>query len=116
MDQGPWTKDQGPRTMDLRPRTKDQKPWTKDQGPMTKDKGPRTMDLGQKTKDQGPTRTKEYRGGAGGPSMGAKSLCIPFEQPESASGEEEETLDGKVCVNPECANEPQFFTLFGRSY
>eukprot|EP00093_Oithona_nana_P007509 07509.XXX_108739_110346_1 [CDS] Oithona nana genome sequencing. len=43
-----------------------------------------------------------------GPSMGAKSLCIPFEQPAEDPG--------KVCVNPGCANEPRFFTLFGRSY
>jgi bifunctional glutamyl/prolyl-tRNA synthetase len=45
----------------------------------------------------------------GAPSMGAKSLCIPFQQPGQ--------LDAKQkCVRPGCANPPQFYTLFGRSY
>lgn len=43
------------------------------------------------------------------PSMGAKSLCIPLEQPES----EEETRKRK-CVS--CGEQAQCWTLFGRSY
>lgn len=43
------------------------------------------------------------------PSMGAKSLCIPLEQPES----EEETKKRK-CVS--CGEQAQAWTLFGRSY
>lgn len=43
------------------------------------------------------------------PSMGAKSLCIPLEQPES----EEETRKRK-CVS--CGQQAQCWTLFGRSY
>uniref|UniRef100_A0A7G3AAD1 Bifunctional glutamate/proline--tRNA ligase n=1 Tax=Lutzomyia longipalpis TaxID=7200 RepID=A0A7G3AAD1_LUTLO len=45
----------------------------------------------------------------GAPSMGAKTLCIPFEQPEKLS-------DADKCIHPECKNKPMAFTLFGRSY
>lgn len=45
----------------------------------------------------------------GAPSMGAKSLCIPFDQPM------EITADTK-CVHPECGQAAKFYTLFGRSY
>lgn len=43
------------------------------------------------------------------PSMGAKSLCIPLDQPES----DEETKKRK-CVS--CGEQAQAWTLFGRSY
>ncbi|KAI9747979.1 MAG: ribose-phosphate pyrophosphokinase 1 [Lichina confinis] len=44
------------------------------------------------------------------PSMGAKSLCIPFEQPEGlVKGETK-------CTNPECGNTAEAWCLFGRSY
>ena len=44
------------------------------------------------------------------PSMGAKSLCIPFEQPEGL-------VEGETkCVNPECANLAKKMVMFGRSY
>ncbi|CAH3119198.1 unnamed protein product [Porites lobata] len=46
---------------------------------------------------------------AGAPSMGAKSLCIPFDQPM------ELTADAK-CVYPECDQPAKYYTLFGRSY
>ena len=46
---------------------------------------------------------------AGAPSMGAKSLCIPFDQPM------ELTADTK-CVYPECDQPAKYYTLFGRSY
>uniref|UniRef100_A0A182M1F8 Bifunctional glutamate/proline--tRNA ligase n=1 Tax=Anopheles culicifacies TaxID=139723 RepID=A0A182M1F8_9DIPT len=47
---------------------------------------------------------------AGAPAMGAKSLCIPFEQPAK--------IDPKVdkCVHPACGRVAKFYTLFGRSY
>ena len=44
------------------------------------------------------------------PSMGAKSLCIPFEQPEEGLSE------GTKCLNPECSNKAEKWCLFGRSY
>jgi prolyl-tRNA synthetase len=44
------------------------------------------------------------------PSMGAKSLCIPFEQPE---GVEQGVTN---CTNPNCKNKAEKWCLFGRSY
>ena len=46
---------------------------------------------------------------AGAPSMGAKSLCIPFNQPAQLA-------EDSRCVRPSCDKKPQFYTLFGRSY
>jgi len=44
------------------------------------------------------------------PSMGAKSLCIPFEQPAGiVKGETK-------CTNPNCGNWAEEWCLFGRSY
>ncbi|KAK6948611.1 hypothetical protein Daesc_010381 [Daldinia eschscholtzii] len=44
------------------------------------------------------------------PSMGMKSLCIPFEQPEGlVKGETK-------CLNPECERLAEQFVMFGRSY
>uniref|UniRef100_A0A0K8SGP1 Bifunctional glutamate/proline--tRNA ligase n=1 Tax=Lygus hesperus TaxID=30085 RepID=A0A0K8SGP1_LYGHE len=43
------------------------------------------------------------------PSMGAKSLCIPFEPLRPLSPNDK-------CIHPECNTKPQFITLFGRSY
>jgi prolyl-tRNA synthetase len=44
------------------------------------------------------------------PSMGAKSLCIPFEQPAGlVKGETK-------CVNPNCWELAQDWVMFGRSY
>ncbi|CDW59860.1 Bifunctional aminoacyl tRNA synthetase [Trichuris trichiura] len=45
----------------------------------------------------------------GAPSMGAKSLCIPFEQPEQLS-------TGQKCIHPMCNRPAECYTLFGRSY
>jgi len=45
----------------------------------------------------------------GEPSMGAKSLCIPLEQPAPIQGSDK-------CIHPDCKRKPQFYTLFGRSY
>ncbi|TVY78139.1 putative proline--tRNA ligase [Lachnellula suecica] len=44
------------------------------------------------------------------PSMGMKSLCIPFEQPE---GIEKGTTK---CLNPECGALAEKWCMFGRSY
>ncbi|XP_050666009.1 bifunctional glutamate/proline--tRNA ligase isoform X3 [Leptidea sinapis] len=44
-----------------------------------------------------------------GPSMGAKSLCIPFQPPR-------EVNDSDRCIHPACKNKAKFITLFGRSY
>lgn len=41
--------------------------------------------------------------------MGAKSLCIPFDQPAKVEATDK-------CINPRCAGKPQNYTLFGRSY
>ncbi|XP_043503419.1 bifunctional glutamate/proline--tRNA ligase [Polistes fuscatus] len=48
---------------------------------------------------------------AGALSMGAKSLCIPFEQPQTSI-----PLYNLKCIHPSCKNKPKFYTLFGRSY
>ncbi|EDW24465.1 GL24160 [Drosophila persimilis] len=45
----------------------------------------------------------------GAPSMGAKSLCIPFDQPAPIAASD-------LCIHPGCTNKPKFYTLFGRSY
>ena len=42
------------------------------------------------------------------PSMGAKSLCIPFEQPEGVTAGETE------CLNPKCGRKAEKWCLFGR--
>ena len=45
------------------------------------------------------------------PSMGAKSLCIPFDQPQ------EGLVKGETkCTNPNCSNKAEEWCLFGRSY
>ncbi|KAF7280930.1 hypothetical protein GWI33_005395 [Rhynchophorus ferrugineus] len=45
----------------------------------------------------------------GAPSMGAKSLCIPLDQPAVIKPSDK-------CIHPSCKNAPKFYTLFGRSY
>ncbi|XP_043469751.1 bifunctional glutamate/proline--tRNA ligase isoform X2 [Leptopilina heterotoma] len=45
----------------------------------------------------------------GAPSMGAKSLCIPFDQPKN-------DLNKMKCIHKSCQNKPKYYTLFGRSY
>ncbi|KAF9892542.1 hypothetical protein FE257_001651 [Aspergillus nanangensis] len=44
------------------------------------------------------------------PSMGAKSLCIPFEQPEGV------TPGVTKCCNPQCTRTAEKWCMFGRSY
>uniref|UniRef100_A0A914DV96 proline--tRNA ligase n=2 Tax=Acrobeloides nanus TaxID=290746 RepID=A0A914DV96_9BILA len=41
-------------------------------------------------------------------AMGAKTLCIPLEQPKQELPQ--------ACINVNCQNKAQFFALFGRSY
>ncbi|CAH0551913.1 unnamed protein product [Brassicogethes aeneus] len=43
------------------------------------------------------------------PSMGAKSLCIPLEQPTAIKPTDK-------CIHPACTRKPKAYTLFGRSY
>ncbi|KAM0716890.1 hypothetical protein Q7P37_006742 [Cladosporium fusiforme] len=43
------------------------------------------------------------------PSMGAKSLCIPYDQPE-------EIKEGTKCINPKCGTPAKEWVMFGRSY
>lgn len=45
----------------------------------------------------------------GAPAMGAKGLCIPFEQPEKLA-------ENQLCCHPDCKKKAKYFTLFGRSY
>ncbi|KAK0636486.1 hypothetical protein B0T17DRAFT_613210 [Bombardia bombarda] len=44
------------------------------------------------------------------PSMGMKSLCIPFEQPEGL------VVGETKCLNPECHSLAKEWCMFGRSY
>ncbi len=44
----------------------------------------------------------------GAPAMGAKGLCIPFDQPRP--------IKDQKCVHPECKRKALYYTLFGRSY
>lgn len=48
----------------------------------------------------------------GAPSMGAKSLCIPFDQPSGGA----ESIEKLKCIHTKCSEKPKFYTLFGRSY
>ncbi|KAF5096463.1 hypothetical protein DV451_004235 [Geotrichum candidum] len=61
-------------------------------------------DIKDRTARQGQADDEEVDDKA--PSMGAKSLCIPFEQPE--------LKEGAKCVG--CGKPAKFHTLFGRSY
>jgi prolyl-tRNA synthetase len=59
------------------------------------------------------TKSEEQIPGADGqkrPSMGMKSLCIPFEQPEGLGQGETK------CLNPQCGRLAKSWTMFGRSY
>ncbi|KAJ2990866.1 hypothetical protein NUW58_g2748 [Xylaria curta] len=58
------------------------------------------------------TKSEEPKEGAQNekqPTMGMKSLCIPFEQPEGLTPETK-------CLNPECSALAKSWTMFGRSY
>ena len=44
------------------------------------------------------------------PSMGAKSLCIPFDQPDGIQA------GVTPCTNPQCKNKAEKWCLFGREY
>ena len=44
------------------------------------------------------------------PSMGAKSLCIPFDQPEGIE------KGVTKCLNPKCSKTAEAWCMFGRSY
>ncbi|KAF7714303.1 Proline--tRNA ligase [Penicillium ucsense] len=71
------------------------------------------MDCEDSIKNQSARKAEEESGevtDAKAPSMGAKSLCIPFEQPEG--------IEAGVtkCINPSCSNFAEKWCLFGRSY
>lgn len=53
-------------------------------------------------------QSEDVRDDARAPSMGAKSLCIPLEQPES--------VEGKTCICKDCSRPAKHWVLFGRSY
>lgn len=44
----------------------------------------------------------------GAPAMGAKSLCIPADQPKP--------ITNQGCFHPDCKQKALYYTLFGRSY
>lgn len=50
-----------------------------------------------------------YRNVKGDAAVGAKSLCIPFEQ-------ENKLKPDAKCIRPMCTNKPQYYCLFGRSF
>jgi len=54
---------------------------------------------------------KDENQDAKGPSMGAKSLCIPFKQPSKPLDNQSST-----CIRNGCQSKPKNWTLFGRSY
>ncbi|CZR63348.1 probable proline-tRNA ligase [Phialocephala subalpina] len=61
------------------------------------------LTTGNQVEIEGPENTKA-------PSMGMKSLCIPFEQPEGL-------VKGVTkCLNPECEALAEQWCMFGRSY
>ncbi|ESL09503.1 prolyl-tRNA synthetase [Trypanosoma rangeli SC58] len=53
-------------------------------------------------------QSEETREDIRAPSMGAKTLCIPFDQPES--------VEGKTCICKGCTSSAKHWVLFGRSY
>lgn len=59
-----------------------------------------------KRKSQGDDLAEDARA----PSMGAKSLCIPFEQPDGIVAGETQ------CTNPNCSTMAKKWVMFGRSY
>ncbi|KAI0021993.1 prolyl-tRNA synthetase [Xylariomycetidae sp. FL0641] len=59
------------------------------------------------------TKSEEPKEGVEGqkqPSMGMKSLCIPFDQPEGLVAGETD------CLSPECSAKAKSWVMFGRSY
>ena len=70
-----------------------------------------TEECEDEVKDLSARKAEEESGvaqDAKAPSMGAKSLCIPFEQ--------DKLEEGTKCTNPNCKNLAKQWCLFGRSY
>ena len=61
------------------------------------------LTTGKQEEAEGPAEQKA-------PSMGMKSLCIPFEQPEGL------VMGETKCLNPECGALAEKWCMFGRSY
>ncbi|KAH9589336.1 Aminoacyl-tRNA synthetase [Trypanosoma melophagium] len=53
-------------------------------------------------------QSEDGRDDARAPSMGAKTLCIPFQQPEG--------VEGHTCICKSCNKQAKEWVLFGRSY
>ncbi|EPY27266.1 prolyl-tRNA synthetase [Strigomonas culicis] len=58
--------------------------------------------------DESKAAQEDVREDERAPSMGAKSLCIPFEQPES--------VEGRTCICKGCTAPAKHWVLWGRSY
>ncbi|PLB40634.1 proline--tRNA ligase [Aspergillus candidus] len=72
-----------------------------------------TEECEDQIKDMSARKAEEETGlaqDAKAPSMGAKSLCIPFDQPEGIKKGETK------CVNPKCDRLAEKWCMFGRSY
>ncbi|PGH13262.1 proline-tRNA ligase [Polytolypa hystricis UAMH7299] len=72
-----------------------------------------TEECEDEIKDMSARKAEEETGepeDAKAPSMGAKSLCIPFEQPEGIE------KGVTKCTNPNCGKLAEKWCLFGRSY
>ncbi|PLN77043.1 prolyl-tRNA synthetase [Aspergillus taichungensis] len=72
-----------------------------------------TEECEDQIKDMSARKAEEETGqaqDAKAPSMGAKSLCIPFDQPEGIKKGETK------CVNPKCSRLAEKWCMFGRSY
>ncbi|CAK7268169.1 hypothetical protein SEPCBS57363_002957 [Sporothrix epigloea] len=74
---------------------------------------PHCLDMKCEDRIKDLTKSEEQVEGPDGqkaPSMGMKSLCIPFEQPT------EKIAEGTKCLSPECERSAQTWVMFGRSY
>ncbi|CAG7922657.1 unnamed protein product [Penicillium olsonii] len=72
-----------------------------------------TEECEDQIKDMSARKAEEDSGeaeDAKAPSMGAKSLCIPFEQPEGIE------KGVTPCCNPKCTRPAEKWCMFGRSY
>ncbi|RAH87732.1 prolyl-tRNA synthetase [Aspergillus japonicus CBS 114.51] len=72
-----------------------------------------TEECEDQIKDMSARKAEEDSGeaqDARAPSMGAKSLCIPFDQPEGIVAGETK------CCNPKCTRPAEKWCMFGRSY
>ena len=72
-----------------------------------------TEECEDQIKDQSTRKAEEQSGvpqDERAPSMGAKSLCIPFDQPDGIE------KGVTKCTNPKCSRTAEAWCMFGRSY